>query len=100
MKHLGWTLLILSFAGTEMVTAEPWTRYQIYKKTRLCNGLDPADFNRDGLMDYVTNFEDTGSVVLVLHPGPDRAKKTWLSVLAGKFDRTDAGAEHPQPQVQ
>jgi hypothetical protein len=70
--------------------AETWTKHQIYKKTRLCNGLDPADFNRDGLTDYVTNFEDTGAIVVVLHPGPERTRQPWPAVTVGQFDRAES----------
>ncbi|MCP4260684.1 MAG: VCBS repeat-containing protein [Planctomycetes bacterium] len=71
-------------------SGKPWKQHQIYKKSRLCNGLDPADFNRDGLVDYVTNFEDAGRIVLVLHPGAAQCKQNWPSVLAGQFDRVES----------
>lgn len=77
-------------AGTALAVAEPWTKHQMYRESRLCNGLDPADFNADGLTDYVTNFEDTGAIVVVLHPGPERAKQNWPTVRVGQFQRAES----------
>ena len=90
MKRLGLVVLILSIAYSGLVMAEPWTKHQIYRKSRLCNGLNPADFNQDGLTDYVTNFEDTGTIIVVLHPGPEHAKGTWPSVVVGQFQRVES----------
>jgi len=86
------SILIVLVSGVACLgmSSPEWTRHQIYRKTRLCNGLDPADFNRDGLIDYVTNFEDTGEVVLTLHPGAEKAKHAWPTVLAGTFDRVES----------
>ena len=47
MKRLSLIVLIISIGCSDFVRAEVWTKHQIYKKTRLCNGLNPADFNRD-----------------------------------------------------
>ena len=90
MKRLGLVVLILSIAYSGLVMAEPWTKHQIYRKSRLCNGLNPADFNQDGLTDYVTNFEDTGTIIVVLHPGPEHAQGTWPSVVVGQFQRVES----------
>ena len=90
MKRLGLVVLILSIAYSGLVMAEPWTKHEIYRKSRLCNGLNPADFNQDGLTDYVTNFEDTGAIVVVLHPGPEHAKGTWPSMVVAQFQRAES----------
>ncbi len=83
-------LIVLTVVTSCMGASSEWVRHQIYKDTRLCNGLDPADFNRDGRTDYVTNFEDTGKIVVVLHPGADKAKEAWPTILAGTFDRAES----------
>lgn len=90
MKRFVCTSAAIALLCSGLSMAEPWTRHQIYKKTRLCNGLDPADFNRDGFMDYVTNFEDTGRIVAVIHPGPDRVKAPWPAIVVGDFDRAES----------
>ena len=83
-------IFVLSAVYPSSVPATEWVQHQIYKGSRLCNGLDPADFDRDGLADYVTNFEDMGAIVVVLHPGPERAKAIWPSVVVGQFQRAES----------
>ncbi|MCP4614124.1 MAG: VCBS repeat-containing protein [Planctomycetes bacterium] len=90
MKHLSLILITLSLISCGLAKDKTWTKHQIYRGSRLCNGLDPADFNRDGFLDYATNFEDTGKIEVVLHPGSSLAKDTWPNVLVGKFDRAES----------
>ncbi len=59
MKHLSLILITLSLISCGLAKDKTWTKHQIYRgSSRQCNGLDPADFNRDGFLDYATNFED------------------------------------------
>ena len=83
-------ILMMAIMCGGSVEAESWKKHQIYRKTRLCNGLDPADFNRDGFMDYVTNFEDTGTIVIVFHPNLQGVRNGWPNVIAGQFDRAES----------
>lgn len=83
-------VLVMAITCRGSIESECWKRHQIYRKTRLCNGLDPADFNRDGFMDYVTNFEDTGTIVIVFHPGLEGIRNGWPNVIAGQFDRAES----------
>ncbi len=84
------TALFLALFLTAGHAEDAWQRFQIYDDTRLCNGLDAADVNKDGLTDYVTNFEDTGKVVVMLHPGHEDSTKPWPVVPIGRFDRVES----------
>jgi len=89
MQHLlgiGYATLILAAHGQ----AEPWQRHQIYDASRLCNGLDAADVNADGFHDYVTNFEDTGRIVVMRHPGAKDAREPWPWTEIGRFERVES----------
>jgi hypothetical protein len=47
---------------------------------RLPNGLDPADLNQDGLLDFVTNYEAQGQVRVAFHPGQGDIRQPWPAV--------------------
>ncbi len=84
------TAILFAISLSSAIADETWQRFQIYDDTRLCNGLDASDVNKDGLTDYVTNFEDTGKVVVMLHPGNAEATKPWPTVQIGKFGRVES----------
>lgn len=43
----------------------------------LPNGLDAADVNDDGYLDYVVNYEYRGRVRLLVHPGKSLGDEPW-----------------------
>ncbi len=67
-----------------------WPMHTIYLGDKLCNGLDGRDINGDGLTDYVTNYEDNGNIVIMFHPGLDKAKEPWPSILIGNFPTAES----------
>ena len=71
-------------------STQPWTMHKIYRATRLCNGLDAADADKDGLQDYITNFEDSGKLVLMRNPGTAVAKGAWPATVIGRFRRVES----------
>ena len=72
------------------LSSHAWTHHKVFRKTRLCNGLDSADVNGDGFLDYVTNFEDIGEIVVVRHPGSGKATADWPATVVGKFGRAES----------
>jgi len=58
----------------------------------LPNGLDRADVNRDGLPDYVTNYEMSGAVRVAFHPGVDAARAPWPAVEVARVRNAESVA--------
>jgi Tol biopolymer transport system component len=60
---------------------EVWPMHEIDNpQYRLPNGLDPADLNQDGFLDFVTNYEAQGQVRVAFHPGQGDVRKPWPTV--------------------
>jgi hypothetical protein len=75
-----------AFAGTGVTrpTGDPWRRHTIDDSFLGPDGVRLADFNRDGLPDIATPWEQGGTVMVYLNPGPSRARERWPKVMAGK----------------
>ena len=59
------------------VTAAPgplWKRHTIDNTSRGADGVKLGDFNRDGLPDIVTGWEEGGVVRVYANPGPEKAR--------------------------
>ena len=56
---------------------EPWKRHTIDSSGIGADGVRLADFNRDGNLDIVTGWEESGVVRLYLNPGPDKSTERW-----------------------
>jgi hypothetical protein len=72
----------------------PWRMYPVDNPGDwLPNGLDMADVNGDGGPDSLVNYEWTGRVRVVFHPGrgltPDRP---WPAVDVGRFPNAENAA--------
>ena len=62
----------------------PWNRHVIDGSLRGADGVRLADFNRDGLLDIVTGWEESGVVRLYLNPGAKKSKMAWPAVTVGE----------------
>ncbi len=60
---------------------------------RLPNGLDPADVNQDGLLDFVTNYETKGQVRIAIHPGLNEVRQLWSGVDISEETKVSGNAE-------
>lgn len=60
-----------------------WKRFTIDDSMRGADGARLADANRDGLLDIVTGWEESGETRAYLHPGPARVHEPWPSVVVG-----------------
>jgi len=72
----------------------PWRMYPVDNPGDwLPNGLDMADVNGDGCPDFLVNYEWTGRIRVVFHPGrglsPDRP---WPAVDVGRFPNAENAA--------
>ncbi len=57
------------------------------------NGLDVADVNGDGFPDFLVNYEWTGRIRVVFHPGADLSPdRPWPAVDAGTFANAENAA--------
>lgn len=67
-----------------------WKMHNIYLADKLCNGLDEHDLDNDGFLDYVTNFEDNGNIVVMFHPGKDKLQEEWQQIIIGNFPTAES----------
>lgn len=58
----------------------------------LPNGLDAADVNGDGRLDYVTNYEFRGRVRVALYPDEAAEGTFWQAVDVGSFPNAESSA--------
>jgi hypothetical protein len=83
------TLLLGLLAAQDRGAA--WTRHTIDAGSRGADGVRLADANGDGLLDFVTGWEQGGVSRLYLNPGPAKAKQAWTQVTVGEAkDAEDA----------
>jgi hypothetical protein len=67
------------------VNYAPWPMHPIDSRFRGANALSPGDVNKDGFLDYVTNYEFDQRYVVTLHPGSGgNVKAPWPAVVAWK----------------
>ena len=78
------TCCVLIFVARHCDATSPWVRHVIDGSMRGADGVRLADFDGDGNMDVVTGWEESGTVMLYLNPGPSSVTKPWPSVLVGK----------------
>lgn len=71
---------------------KPWNRHTIDAQFNGADGVRLGDFNRDGLPDVVTGWEESGLVRLYLNPGPEHSKDAWPAT-------TIASAKSPEDAV-
>ncbi len=81
-KHILITLLFFS-GFSSMAQQDYWTRHTIDDADSGADGVRLADVNDDGLMDITTGWEEAGFTKVYLHPGHQRGKDRWPSVVVG-----------------
>ena len=59
-----------------------WNKWAIDASGNGADGVHVGDINRDGLVDVVSGWEQSGDLMLYLNPGPDSARETaaWAGV--------------------
>jgi len=59
-----------------------WKKWAIDASGNGADGVHVGDINRDGLVDVVSGWEQSGDLMLYLNPGPDSARTTaaWAGV--------------------
>ena len=69
-------------ALSEKVLEEAWPMHPIDSRFRGANALMPGDVNKDGCIDYVTNYEFSQRYVIALHPGAaGKVRQPWPTVV-------------------
>ena len=81
-------LLLFSSNAIEGQEVRSWRRHAIDAGNRElgkqgADGVRLADVNGDGRPDIVTGWEESGAVVVYLHPGPNDSTNPWPSVTVG-----------------
>ena len=71
------------------VGGEPWKRHTIDASSRGADGVKLGDFNRDGLPDIVTGWEEGGVVRVYQNPGPEKAREPWKSITVGEVKNVE-----------
>lgn len=81
LRVLSTVALMIMFSSN--ASAQHWARHSIDQSSKGADGVRLADFNRDGLLDIVTGWEQGGIVRVYRNPGPNLAKKPWPAVTVG-----------------
>ncbi|MDH5603800.1 MAG: VCBS repeat-containing protein [Cyclobacteriaceae bacterium] len=74
---------LLSADTTTLKDHSSWPRHTIDNSSSGADGVKLADINNDGLPDIATGWEEGGITKLYLHPGKDKVKEEWPSVVVG-----------------
>ena len=53
-----------------------WKKWSIDSRGNGADGVHTADINRDGFIDVVSGWEQSGDILLYLNPGKDRVTNT------------------------
>ena len=72
-----------------VVPGEPWRRHTIDASSRGADGVKLGDFNRDGLADIVTGWEQGGIVRVYQNPGPWNARAPWPQFTVGEVKNVE-----------
>jgi hypothetical protein len=75
--------LMFAHAACAEERGTPWPRHTINSGTRGADGVRLADANGDGRLDVCTAFEEGGQVKIFLHPGREKVKDAWPTVVVG-----------------
>lgn len=60
-----------------------WKRHTIDNTSRGADGVKLGDYNRDGLQDLVTGWEEGGVVRVYTNPGPAKSREPWPQISVG-----------------
>lgn len=81
-------LVVITFSCKENTYRENpekiWKRHIIDSTLKGADGVRLLDVNNDSLMDIATGWEESGITKIYLHPGYDKVKDKWPSVVVGK----------------
>ena len=77
-------LVIIAFFGIYSAHGQGWIQHTIDASSSGADGVKLADINNDGLLDIVSGWEEGGITKLYLHPGYDKVKNEWPSVIVGQ----------------
>ena len=82
-------VLLVAFAPTRYIAADPWTRHTIdaldpATGKRGADGVRLADADGDGRLDIVTGWEEGGAIRVCLQPERSRVRAPWPAVTVGR----------------
>ena len=92
LRHRGTLSLFVVLAAKGSLSAEPnslWTRHAIdpSDQERHLSGADGVkfgDLNGEGLVDFVTGWEEGGKVRICLNPGKEKVRQPWPAITVGR----------------
>jgi hypothetical protein len=73
-------VLLTAFCGY----SQNWEMHTIDASSSGADGVKLADINNDGLLDITTGWEEGGITKIYLHPGKEKVKELWPSVIVGE----------------
>ena len=77
-------ILFIVFLSVVYGHSQNWEMHTIDASSNGADGVKLADINKDGLLDIATGWEESGITKLYFHPGKDKEKELWPSVIVGK----------------
>ena len=88
MKTFAFGLILSTFVHAALIAKEPqgkpWPMHVVDDSSNGADGVKLADINGDGLLDIATGWEEGGLTIVYLHPGHQKSKGKWPSVIVGK----------------
>lgn len=75
--------ILLVFLTAFYGYSQSWEMHTIDNTSTGADGVKLADINKDGLLDITTGWEEGGITKLYLHPGKEKVKGLWPSVIVG-----------------
>lgn len=84
IQWLGCAMLIAWQCSPGLAQSGGWQRLAIDNTFQGADGVRLADANRDGRLDIVTGWEQSGVTRIYLHPGRDAVTAAWPSVTVGQ----------------
>jgi len=86
MRRYAGPMIVLAawMAAAAAAEKDPWARHTIDDTSRGADGVKLIDFNKDGLADIATGWEEGGVTRVYLHPGRKAVRKPWPAVTVGK----------------
>ena len=68
----------------KMAEKSSWIQHTIDNSSTGADGIKFGDINEDGLVDFVTGWEEGGFSKLYINPGLDKVRQKWPSVIVGE----------------
>ncbi len=82
-------VLLVLLQSCHQKAQDAWDVHVIDASSSGADGVKLADINGDGLQDIATGWEEGGITKVYLHPGEEKVKQLWPSVIVGNTPKVE-----------